>query len=218
MAATTSSSTSSTIIIIIITVEEQTTTTTSKGLRGKRKKKIQGKTSYCPHTQIDSWSLGRAAQTRHNDDDQRWRGICTKQKISQAAAVQPFSDTMTTAQNKTRPEPETETEKKIKNHSCYFPLCSIYSTGCVCVCVRDVKRTTVLARWWRVVYWSGSLCLCDWFDIHATFASRRWEGKLLFLAPWLLFLCVCVWMFITVTHTHINVHTCTHWSARVVHV
>lgn len=71
--------------------------------------------------------------------------------------------------------------------------------------VCDVKRTTVHALWWSIVYWSGSLCLCERFDIHATFTPRRWEGKLLFLAHLLLALCVFI-----PAHAHTHTHTSRH--------
>lgn len=66
---------------------------------------------------------------------------------------------------------------------------------------RDVKQTTVSSVWWRIVYWSGSLCLCELFDIHATFTSSWWEGKLLFLASRSLSLYVCVFISVR-SHTH----------------
>lgn len=71
--------------------------------------------------------------------------------------------------------------------------------------VYDVKWTTVRAQWWRTVYWSGSLCLCEWFDIHATFTPPWWEGKLLFLAHSLVAVCVysCA-----LTHMHTLLLVC----------
>lgn len=161
----------------------QETTTTSKGK--KNKIKSEGKTSRCPHTLIDSWSLGSAAQTLHRSDvGQTWRQSSWKQK-------DPPDDRGRQSPDPKQWQQQTHGEKK-KSYLRWWQRVRD---------IRDVRPTTVRALWWRIVYWSGSLCLCEWFDIHAAFTSSWWEGKLLFLAHLLLAVCVCVCLFHTHTHT-----------------
>lgn len=156
----------------------------------KKEEKSEGKTSRCPHTLTDSWSLGSAAQTLcRSDVGQTQRQISWNKKTPSPTTsrwswpAKPRSKTMTAA----------GVMRKEK------AVCCIYSGDSVSATSVTSKPTTVRALWWRIVYWSGSLCLCEWFDIHAAFTSLWWEGKLLFLAHSLLALCVCVCVYSTCT-------------------
>lgn len=163
----------------------QETTTTSKG---EKKKKNQRERRHAAHTlwlTADPWEVRRRHSAAATSAKHRDRSVETKRPPSPTTSrwswpAKPRSKTMTAAGAMRK-------EKAV---------CCIYSGDSVSATSVTSKPTTVRALWWRIVYWSGSLCLCEWFDIHAAFTSSWWEGKLLFLAHSLLALCVCVCVFI----------------------
>lgn len=137
------------------------------------KKKSKRKTSRCPHTLTGSWSLGTAAQTHRT---------ATMTKDGDRSEENKRSSRLSRSLNHSKATPMTENNTTLKRPALFPSLQCLQQQQCVSG-VHDVKRTTVRALWWRIVYWSGSLCLCKRFDIHATSPPSRWEGKLLFLAP-----------------------------------
>lgn len=156
--------------MITATTAEQTTTTTSKG---EKKKKIQEKRRHVAHTlwlAADPWELQRRRTTQR-----RWPEMEPDLKKTKR------SSRLWWSVNHSETPPMTENNETLKRPVFFPSLQCLQQRQCVSD-AHDVKRTTVRARWWRTVYWSGSLCLCKRFDIHATSPPSRWEGKLLFLA------------------------------------
>lgn len=154
----------------------------------QKNKKIKRKTSCCPHTWTDGWSLGNAAQTHRSSDGQRW--IWRKNKRLSWSVD--HSETMT------------ENKETLKRPVLFPSLLCLQQWQCAAdMC--DVKWTTARALWWRIVYWSGSMCLCERFDGRATSTPLWPEGKLLFLAlprcSAFVSVCVCVCLFLC-THRH----------------